>query len=350
MPYINGISKYRSEIMTLSMFAILFTHLKVSFGVYSIDRLALLCQGGVDVFLFLSGYGMYYSGMKMKSIGSFYIKRIKRIFPPFLVVLILMLFQNNKMHWPDFLWGGSTLAFWFQSTNKYSFGWFVSLIVLLYAIFPWYFRLFKKNPKLLTSIGVGIGLLLTGLYVYRYQVIYPGGQNRFILPAARIPIFFIGIYSGYVLAAEHIFNERKVHLKKNILLLVSVVSLFALNLGLNHYGFKGMRNNGLLYISYIFIIPGTLVLLVKFFDCLSRKSIGVRVLNMLRKLGGCTLEAYLLIAITYAYVKPLSRCMKVSTLTSNLLLLLFTVVLAYVVHSVVSFTMNKIENKISFRR
>ncbi len=60
----NGISEYRAELMAISMFAILLTHLKASFGVYALDRVALLCQGGVDVFLFLSGFGLYYSGMK----------------------------------------------------------------------------------------------------------------------------------------------------------------------------------------------------------------------------------------------------------------------------------------------
>ena len=146
----NGISEYRAELMAISMFAILLTHFKAPFGVYALERVALLCQGGVDVFLFLSGFGLYYSGMKSDNPLRFYSKRFKRIFPSFWVVMLLTFWHINKLHWPNVLWGGSTLAFWFQSTNKYSFGWFVSLIVVLYAVFPWFFRLFRKHPKIAT--------------------------------------------------------------------------------------------------------------------------------------------------------------------------------------------------------
>ena len=114
----NGISEYRAELMAISMFAILLTHLKASFGVYALDRVALLCQGGVDVFLFLSGFGLYYSGMKSDNPLRFYSKRFKRIFPSFWVVMLLTFWLIDKLHWPNVLWGGSTLAFWFQSTNK----------------------------------------------------------------------------------------------------------------------------------------------------------------------------------------------------------------------------------------
>ena len=49
----NGISEYRAELMAISMFAILLTHLKASFGVYALDRFELFCKGGVDVFVLL---------------------------------------------------------------------------------------------------------------------------------------------------------------------------------------------------------------------------------------------------------------------------------------------------------
>ena len=243
----NGISEYRAELMAISMFAILLTHLKASFGVYALDRVALLCQGGVDVFLFLSGFGLYYSGMKSDNPLRFYSKRFKRIFPSFWVVMLLTFWLIDKLHWPNVLWGGSTLAFWFQSTNKYSFGWFVSLIVVLYAVFPWFFRLFRKHPKIATLFGVGVGLLLTGMYVYRYQVVYPGGQNRFILPAARVAIFFLGVYGAHWLETEKETSETVKRKEKWLLVSVALVGLLLLNLALNAWGFRTMRNTGLLY-------------------------------------------------------------------------------------------------------
>lgn len=60
----NLISSYRRELMAVAMFAILLTHMNCDFGCFAINRLALCGQGGVDAFFFLSGFGMYYSGMK----------------------------------------------------------------------------------------------------------------------------------------------------------------------------------------------------------------------------------------------------------------------------------------------
>lgn len=337
----NGISEYRAELMAISMFAILLTHLKASFGVYALDRVALLCQGGVDVFLFLSGFGLYYSGMKSDNPLRFYSKRFKRIFPSFWVVMLLTFWLIDKLHWPNVLWGGSTLAFWFQSTNKYSFGWFVSLIVVLYAVFPWFFRLFRKHPKIATLFGVGVGLLLTGMYVYRYQVVYPGGQNRFILPAARVAIFFLGVYGAHWLVTEKETSETVKRKEKWLLVSVALVGLLFLNLALNAWGFRTMRNTGLLYWSYVLIIPGFLIACVWMFQKMRATSIGNQILNVLKHLGGCTLEAYLLIAVTYSYVPLVARQLGVSPLASNLLLLVATVVAAWITHRVVDGIMRK---------
>lgn len=337
----NGVSEYRSELMAVSMFAILLTHLKATFGVYALDRVALLCQGGVDVFLFLSGFGLYYSGMKSDNPLRFYSKRFKRVFPPFWVVMLLTLWHIDKLRCADVLWGGSTLAFWFQSTNKYSFGWFVSLIVVLYAVFPWFFRWFRRNPGIATLFGVGVGLVLTSLYVYRYQVVYPGGQNRFILPAARVAIFFLGIYGAYWLEAKKGASVIVKHKEKLLFVLVAAVALLLLNLSLNAWGFRVMRNTGLFYWSYILIIPGFLTVCVWMFRKMSCTRIGNASLKVLRYLGSCTLEAYLLIAVLYSYVPLVSRWLGVSPLVSNLMLLVATIAAAWLIHGAVFGIMRK---------
>ena len=70
-------------------------------------------------------------------------------------------------------------------------------------------------------------------------------------------------------------------------------------------------------------------------------SIGNQILNVLKHLGGCTLEAYLLIAVTYSYVPLVSRQLGISPLASNLLLLVATVVAAWITHRVVDGIMRK---------
>lgn len=288
------------------------------------------------MFLFLSGFGLYYSGLKKASPLQFYAKRAKRIFPPFWLIWFLTLLDWNKLHWADFLWGGSTLAFWISSLNKYSFGWFVSLIVALYVVFPYYFRCFKKLPLLATSLGIAVGLLLSGLYVYHFQVICPGKQNRLILPAARLPIFFIGVYAGHWLRPEHLADVKNKLRIKTFLVVLSAASIALFITALNALGFRGMRNTGLLYLLFIPILPGALTAMVEIFRCLERIMLGRIALHLLRLLGQGTLEAYLLIGLTYRYVNKTSALLHVSPLTASFLVMLATILLALLIHFAVT--------------
>lgn len=115
----NLISSYRRELMAVAMFAILLTHMNCDFGCFAINRLALCGQGGVDAFFFLSGFGMYYSGMKKTTLAAFYKKRAVRIFPSFLAIFGIYMYIKHSFSWQRLFWGGSTLAYWFPATRKY---------------------------------------------------------------------------------------------------------------------------------------------------------------------------------------------------------------------------------------
>ena len=74
-------------------------------------------------------------------------------------------------------------------------------------------------------------------------------------------------------------------------------------------------------------------------------SIGTQILNVLKHLGGCTLEAYLLIAVAYSYVPLVSRQLGISPLASNLLLLVATVAAAWITHKMVDGIMRRAKQR-----
>lgn len=185
--------------MGVAILSILLTHLNCDLGSFALNRLALCCQGGVDAFFFMSGFGLYYSAQKGHSTLTFYKRRALRIFPPFLCLFATMMLIQHNFTWQRAFWGGTTLAYWFPATRQYMFGWFVSVIVLLYAAFPAYSRWFAAQRKLATATAVATGLALTSIYAVYFMVLHPGGYNQYILAAARMPIFFIGIYAAWLL-------------------------------------------------------------------------------------------------------------------------------------------------------
>lgn len=93
-------SKYRSELMGIGIIGVLVAH-SIGLGeiatpsnlymkiIAFIPRLAFT-QG----FLFLSGFGLYYSFAKNGNIREFYVRRINRLLIPFIVLSVCFLFTK----------------------------------------------------------------------------------------------------------------------------------------------------------------------------------------------------------------------------------------------------------------
>ena len=85
------LSKYRSQLMGLATLMIIACHAPAS-GVALpgiLTRILELGNFGVDMFLFLSGLGCYYSLSKCNTgYGEYWVRRIKRVFIPYLIISI----------------------------------------------------------------------------------------------------------------------------------------------------------------------------------------------------------------------------------------------------------------------
>lgn len=143
----STISKYRSQLMGIAMLNVFFLH--------SMSWLSLIPPKIVSYifgilftegFLFLSGYGIYFSFHKDHNIKGFYSKRVQRLLLPYWI-----------MTTPFFLWqlcNGdygllglferiTTVAFWTQ--GNYVGMWYVSVSVLLYLCFPAIYSALQKR-------------------------------------------------------------------------------------------------------------------------------------------------------------------------------------------------------------
>ena len=80
------LSKYRSVLMGLAMLWVMYFHTPVIFSEHNQWLFHRIGFYGVDIFLFLSAFGLYYSLSKHKNIWQFYKARFIRIFPAFFIV------------------------------------------------------------------------------------------------------------------------------------------------------------------------------------------------------------------------------------------------------------------------
>ena len=87
----NLVSKYRTELMGCSILGIILFHWYENCMIHgkSINFILHLFSLGnrfVEVFLILSGMGLYYSFKKQENIKTFYLRRITKLLPTYLIL------------------------------------------------------------------------------------------------------------------------------------------------------------------------------------------------------------------------------------------------------------------------
>lgn len=188
------ISTYRTQLMGFATVMIIACHAAGS-GVQMHPLLARILQlgnYGVDIFLFLSGLGLYYSLKKSDPAtvcgALYYKKRFFRVYIPYLLIYIpyaLILVALGRYTFGDCLLSWSALEFWFFHRGA----WFVSLIVIIYLLSPLLYKaLSSKNKWLWTVVLI---LVLTAL------IKIPAEDKSIVFnlkwALCRVPSFILGM-------------------------------------------------------------------------------------------------------------------------------------------------------------
>lgn len=204
----SDISRYREELFGLSIISIIMLHyfdgviastnangiLKTIAFIYN----GLIGSTGVDIFLFLSGFGIYHSLQKchplQQRIIGFYVRRIKRVIVPYLIIggafWINKDFIIEGSSVSKFIYDYSLLSFWGEGTKTF---WYITLICILYLVSP---VLSKNNRRIVWGIILStIGSVL----------MYYGCPEKFAeieIAILRIPIYVVGMYCGALSSAH----------------------------------------------------------------------------------------------------------------------------------------------------
>lgn len=135
------ISKYRTELMGIAMLNVLTLHflswsqlLSPKWLVFILDNSGRLLF--TEGFLFLSGFGLFYSFSKNGALTDFYHKRINRLLLPYIIISLPFFLRGlflGRFGIDILLLKLSTLYFWIYGNDGM---WYISLSVLLYALFP----------------------------------------------------------------------------------------------------------------------------------------------------------------------------------------------------------------------
>lgn len=216
------LSKYRTQLMGIAILWIILRHSDFDDTLVPfIVRLARRSgYGGVDIFFFLSGLGIYFAYQK-ETIKSFFKKRFIRIIPYYIPIVILftLLFQypNGLITLEGVFLRIFILDYWVEAD---SLGWYIPVALLFYLLTPVIMYILKGN---MTRNWVILLLLVFAIALIFDYFGYWYIMNTIMI---RLASYILGIYIGYMIA-----NKTKVNI---------VWILLSLVLGVVTYGLQYM--------------------------------------------------------------------------------------------------------------
>ncbi len=232
-------------------------------------------QIGVEIFLFLSAVGLYFSFEKDDDIRSFYFRRMKRIMPEYLLVNVFRALWRRKtfLRFLDDVSGFSFIK------DGYRGNWFFILLFFLYLIYPFLHRVVfgRKDRKALILLLVFP--VLVNLFVSRF---FPVLFDHTEIALRRIPVFLAGLFF-----AKDIKDGKKV--SASVVLLVSMGGL----LMLSRFLAEDLSQQHVLYRYVCGACALLIIFLLSFFYDLFRDRIKPFI-TIIEKAGDHSMEFYLL--------------------------------------------------------
>lgn len=199
---INSLSRYRSALMGVAMISVMLFHVSLPRN-HALFGLVKCGNIGVDMFLFLSGIGLWFSWTKnpannWRSTLNFYWRRYVRIYPAWFLMALLFYVPNyltvrgggyspNLFH----LIANITINWSFWRIDDLSF-WFIPAIMMLYTFAPAYMQLIRRKSS---WRWLPVVFMLWYALVRYYPPLWQSIGHVEIF-WSRIPIFLLGINCG----------------------------------------------------------------------------------------------------------------------------------------------------------
>lgn len=322
---LSKVSKFRTQLMGIATLLIVLCHANI----YPIDapatirKLLAFGNAGVDIFLFLSGVGIFYS---LNEGGRFnllkwYRKRYLRILIPYALMQIPYwgyFIAIGKFDIVDSLYEFSTLAFWGAHTAM----WFIALLLPLYLLSPLMYDMFCNSKRRYLYAFLSIATLLI---LYKIPVSFENATLYNIV--GNIQFAFVRVVS-FILGLT-VANDIKQGKEVNSIVLMSVSVGMWLVCKL-----AGVISNWCIAIILI-------VISIYIIEALQEKGVFYKFLTLM---GVLSLEMYLANGyIRYAFIDSPLYTLDIRLFTGHY----FDYVLIFLMSIVLSLGVNYLTKKIS---
>lgn len=283
----QNLSRYRNEIKGVAILWVVFFHAQLGLDgfLYQIQRIG---YGGVDIFFFLSGYGLYRSLEKDADLGRYLKRRVKRIFPSYLpfcliwLAVMLPMFGGGLATSIRIALGNLTMSGYFAGVEL-NINWYVSSMALSLLLAPIFHAVLRGGSRVCLRAFALIGIL------FAIGLGYVGNEQYMAI--SRLPVFVLGM----LFAAPQCKNvsASKVSLGLTAACLAGITVLFVC---LERYE-EMLITYAMYWHPFVLITPAlcaglswlfskTPIVLNKIFDCFGSASFEIFLFNVWAELLG----------------------------------------------------------------
>ena len=189
----KSLSKFRSEIMGLACLWVMLHH---NFFVWpeSLDGLRRFSNYGnlgVDIFLLLSGVGLYYAWAKQPPLSDFYARRFVRLLVPYVLIAVpYWVWRDLWLHQGSFLLDVTQLSLPVQGVIT---TWYVPAMAGMYLLYPLIAKFLFSGDRWMRTVVLCGAVMLGCLHLnYGNSSIYGNCE----IALTRGAIFLIGCALG----------------------------------------------------------------------------------------------------------------------------------------------------------
>lgn len=323
------LSSYRRQIMGIAIIWIMLFHWSELF--HSIPLVSFITKRGmtgVEMFLLVSGIGLFFSMTKNENIKEFYSKRALRVLVPYLIIsLPYWIWQDIwvKRDIVKFFLDYSLIAFWKSGDRKV---WYIALILILYAVYPFIFKGFLKGQEAYKKAALMALSLILPLLIYAVNPSYFALTE---IAFWRISSFILGSLLAVWVMEGHKFSRMQF-----LGSAAAVIGTIAIVIVISRMvSIPGIFRTAYLPIGFICCLLSAVILWL--LDCgwLNR---------LLSKFGACSLELYLIhIFLRSVYEYYIQEDGKVSSPLYSIVIPCITIALSIVLSMLAHSLIDKIK-------
>jgi len=185
----RSLSCYRNELKGIAILWVVFFHAQLGLdGIwYQIQRIG---YGGVDIFFFLSGFGLYHSLEKDADLGRYLRRRGERLLPAYLPFCLLWLAVMLPLHGAGLAssiriaLGNLTMSGYFAGAEL-NINWYVSGMALSLLLAPVFHAVLRAGKRFWLRASALIGFL------FALGLGYVGNEQYMAI--SRLPVFALGM-------------------------------------------------------------------------------------------------------------------------------------------------------------